>query len=141
MLLTAARRRIAAWRQPHTAARVARVLWIVWAVIVWHVVFDHVIVVAGRNYIAAAGRAAAVPGGPFANMDDWMRPAITKGLWIATAAGGVVLLAGLAAVSAAFRRARRPADGLAPRKRIAERVTESRALHGKAHLAQQEQPR
>jgi hypothetical protein len=141
MLLNAARRRIAAWRQPRTAARFARTLWIVWAVIVWNVVFDHVIVVAGRNYIAAAGRAAAAPGGRFANMDDWMRPAITSGLWIATAAGGVVLLAGLAAVSAAARHPRRPTDGLAPRTRIAERLTQSRALRGKAHLAQQEQPR
>ena len=34
--------------------RLALVLWIAWAVIVWNVVFDHVIVVAGRDYIAAA---------------------------------------------------------------------------------------
>jgi hypothetical protein len=141
MLLDAARRRIAAWRQPHTATRLALTLWIFWAVVVWNVVFDHVIVVAGRNYIAAAGRAAAASGGPFANMDDWMRPAITSGLWIATAAGGVVLFAGLAAVSAAARHARQQADGLAPRKRIAERLTTSPALGGKAQLAQQEQPR
>jgi hypothetical protein len=141
MPLTAARRRIAAWRQPRSAARIARTLWIVWAVIVWNVVFDHVIVVAGRNYIAAAGRATAASAGSFANMDDWMRPAVTRGLWIATAAGGVVLVAGLAAVRAASRRARRSADGLAPEKRIAEPPAGIRALHAKAHLAQQEQRR
>jgi hypothetical protein len=141
MLLTAARRRVAAWRQPRPAARIARALWIVWAVIVWNVVFDHVIVVAGRDYIAAAGRAAAVTTGPFANMDDWMRPAISRGLWIATAAGSVVLFAGLAAVSGAVRSAIRSAEGLALRKRAAERTAESRLLHAKAHLAQQEQPR
>ena len=110
MLIAAARRRVAALRQPRPAVRIARALWIAWAVIVWNVVFDRVIVVAGRNYVAAAGRAAAAPAGPFANMDDWMRPAVTRGFWIATAAGGVVLLTGLAAVSQVARRRAHPAD-------------------------------
>jgi len=109
MMLAAARRRVAAWRQPPAAARLARVLWIAWAVAVWNVVFDHVIVVAGRDYIAAAGRAAASPGGPFANMDDWMRPAVARGFWIATAAGGAVLVTGLAAIHRAGRWSHRPA--------------------------------
>ena len=100
MLLAAARRCVARWRQPRPAARLARVLIVAWAVIVWNVVFDHVIVVAGRSYIAAA-RAAAASAGSFANMDDWMKPAVTRGLWIATAAGGAILIAGLAAVHAA----------------------------------------
>jgi hypothetical protein len=84
-----------------------------WAVIAWNVVFDHVIVVAGRDYIAAAGHAAAVPAGPFANMDDWMRPAVTRGFWIATATGTAVLVAGLTAVHHAGRRSARSADHLA----------------------------
>jgi hypothetical protein len=92
---------VGSWRQPRTAVRLARALWIALAVIVWNVVFDHVIVVAGRSYIAAAGRAAAAPAGPFANMDDWMRPAVTRGFWIATAAGGAILLIGFVAVSSA----------------------------------------
>src|SRR3954470_18184129 len=104
MLLADARRRVEAWRQPRRAARLARVLWIVWAIVVWNVVFDHVIVVAGRDYIRAALRAAAVPGGPLANMDQWMRPGVTRGLWIATAAGVAVLLPGLVAVGHAGRR-------------------------------------
>ena len=45
--------------QPRAKVRLARALWIAWAVIVWNVVFDHVIVVAGRSYIHAAGSAAA----------------------------------------------------------------------------------
>jgi hypothetical protein len=98
------RSNVVAWRQPRQAARIARVLWIAWAIIVWNVVFDHVIVVAGRSYIAAAGQAAVAPAGPFANMDDWMRPAVTRAFWIATASGSVVLLAGLAGVSRAARR-------------------------------------
>jgi len=109
MLLAGARRRFTAWRQPRPAARIARALWIAWAVIVWNVVFDHVIVVAGRSYITAAIRAAAAPSGPFANMDDWMRPAVTRGLWIATAAGGAIVLVGLAAA--------RSAEAFALRKR------------------------
>jgi hypothetical protein len=107
MLPAAARHRVARLRQPRSAARVARALWIAWAVILWNVVFDHVIVVAGRSYIAAAGRAAASPAGPFANMDDWMRPAVTRGFWIATAAGAAVLFTGLAAVHRAARNQQR----------------------------------
>jgi hypothetical protein len=84
-------------REPERAARLARALWIIWAVIVWNVVLDHVIVVAGRRYIAAAETA----GVPRANMDAFMRPAVARGLWLASAAGGVVLAVGLGAVRAA----------------------------------------
>src|ERR1700730_18741943 len=45
-------------------ARLALALWIAWAVLVWNVVFDQVIVLAGREYIQAALAAGA---GPFAN--------------------------------------------------------------------------
>jgi hypothetical protein len=102
--LRALRSNVNAWRQPRSAARIARALIVAWAVIVWNVVFDHVIVVAGRSYIAAARAAAAA--GRFANMDDWMKPAVSRGLWIATAAAGAILLAGLAAVHRAARLSR-----------------------------------
>lgn len=102
--LRALRTAVVRWRQPRPAARIARALWLAWAVIVWNVVFDHVIVVAGRNYIAAAERAAATPAGPFADMDAWMRPAVTRGFWIATVSAAIVLVAGLAGVSRAARR-------------------------------------
>jgi len=96
--------RIARLRQPRAAAQLARALWIAWAVIVWNVVFDQVIVRAGREYIVAAGRApanrAARP-----NMDAFMRPAVQRGTWTATAAGVLVLAAGLASVRAAARTA------------------------------------
>jgi hypothetical protein len=36
-------------------------------------------------------------------MDDWMRPAVTRAAWIATASAGAVLLTGLAAVQLAAR--------------------------------------
>src|SRR5262245_25549587 len=72
--------------QPRAAVRLARILWIAWAVVVWNVVFDHVLVVAGREYIHAAGLAAGRhgPDGRFlVRMDDYMRPAVTRGLWVA----------------------------------------------------------
>jgi hypothetical protein len=81
-------------RQPGRAARIATALWIAWAVIVWNVVFDHVIVVAGRRYLRAAALAAEA-GGPYARIDDWMRPAVTGGLWTASAAAGAILMIGL----------------------------------------------
>jgi len=88
------------------AARVACALWIVWAILLWNVVFDHVIVVAGREYIAAAERAAFSTTLPhhYENMDTWMRPAITRGLWTATAGAGLVLTAGLLLVRTAGAR-------------------------------------
>ena len=77
--------------------RVAQALWIAWAIVVWNVVFDHVIVMAGREYVIAA-LAAARGAGPSARMDDWMRPAVVGGLWIATASSALILLAGFAAI-------------------------------------------
>jgi hypothetical protein len=82
---------LAALRQPRRAARIAVALWMAWAVIVWNVVFDHVIVVAGREFIAAAGRAAGSTG-PYARMDDWMRPAVTRAFWTASASAAVILV-------------------------------------------------
>src|SRR5687767_13591835 len=96
------RRRMAALRESRRAVRLARALWIAWAVIVWNVVFDHVIVVAGRHYVYAAAQA------PGQRMDDWMRPAVSRGLWTATVIAGAMLAAGLFAVSRAARTSATP---------------------------------
>ena len=88
---------LAALREPVRAARIALVLWIAWAVVVWNVVFDHVIVVAGRRYIAAALLAANSGSGAYAHMDDWMRPAVSRAFWTATAAAAGLLVVFLAA--------------------------------------------
>ena len=88
---------LAQLREAKRAGRIACALWIVWAVIVWNLVFDHVIVVAGRWYLHAA-QLAAEAGGPYARIDDWMRPAVTRGLWVATAAAAAVLLVGVLGV-------------------------------------------
>ncbi|MGB7220137.1 MAG: hypothetical protein WBD07_15170 [Vicinamibacterales bacterium] len=99
------RGRLVELRQPARARRLARVLWIVWAIVVWNVVFDRVIVVAGREYVRAATLAARGPG-PYAHIDDWMRPAVIRGLWMATAAGAAILVVGLVAVQLSARRPR-----------------------------------
>jgi hypothetical protein len=82
--------------------RLAAALWIAWAVIVWNVVFDHTIVVAGRAYVYAAS-VAAQRGGPYARMDDWMRPAVARGFWTASAAATAILVAGYLGIRAAAR--------------------------------------
>jgi hypothetical protein len=86
-----------------TARRVALGLWIAWAIIAWNVVFDHVIVTAGRDYLAAAVSAADA-GAPYAEMDRWMAPARVRGAWMATTASGSILVVGLLAIRAASRR-------------------------------------
>jgi hypothetical protein len=91
--------------RPRRLERLALALWIVWAILVWNVVFDHVIVVAGRDYIAAATRAAFSTNLPhrYENMDVWMRPAVTRGLWIASLSAAVILLSGIVLVRASVR--------------------------------------
>lgn len=79
-----------------SARNLARGLWIVWAVVVWNVVFDYVIVVAGREYLTAA--IVAAHAGRYARMDDWMRPSVAWGLWMASAASSVILIVGFAAI-------------------------------------------
>jgi hypothetical protein len=88
------------------AARIARALWLVWAVLLWNVVFDHVIVVAGREYIVAAKSVinSTAAARPYPNMDDWMRPAVTRGLWIATASAATVVVAGVVLLRVASAR-------------------------------------
>ena len=78
--------------------RLALALWIVWAILVWNVVFDHVIVVAGREYIRAAA-AALSSGLPYVRMDDFMQPAVTRGLWVASASAAIVLAVGLTSLA------------------------------------------
>ena len=94
-------------QEPRRLERLALALWIVWAVLVWNVVFDHVIVVAGREYIAAASRAAFSTTLPhrYENMDAWMRPAVTRGLWFASLSAAAILVTGVILVRASARAA------------------------------------
>ena len=79
-----------------TKPRAAAWLWILWAFVVWNVVFDRVIVVAGRDYLTIA-RAAAKTG-VYLKIDDTMRPAHSRALWLATASAGVILVVGFVAL-------------------------------------------
>ena len=89
--------------EPRNARRVVIGLWLVWAVLVWHVIFDHAIVVAGRGYIVAAG-IAAKGSGAYARMDDWMQPAKTEGALMATAAAALIVAVGTLGAFQATRR-------------------------------------
>ncbi len=88
------------------STRIAVALWIAWAVVVWNVVLDQTIVLAGRRYIVAAV-AAAQGSGPYARIDDWMGPAVTRGLCGATIAAAVILTVGFVSLSRAIRSQRR----------------------------------
>ena len=83
--------------------RLAVALWIVWALVVWNVVFDRVLVNAGRDYVRTAMAAANGPG-PYARIDDRMLPALTQALVAASAAAVVIVLVGLVGIRLAVRR-------------------------------------
>ena len=85
--------------------RLAVALWVVCAIVVWNVVFDRVIVLAGRQYVHAAA-VAANGSGPYERIDDWMPAAVTRGLWIASGSAGLLLIVSLAAIRFAVRRGR-----------------------------------
>jgi hypothetical protein len=78
--VTLNRRRVAAW------------LWIAWAFVVWNLVFDLVIIEAGRQYVRVAR--AAARSGPYAKIEDTMGPARSRALWLATTSAGVILVVG-----------------------------------------------
>ena len=101
MQAVSVRRAIAALRDPSRTVRLATALWLVWGVIVWNVVFDQVIVSAGRRYVVAAevavkGTATTPPH--LEDMDQWMRPAVTRALWEASAAAAAIVAIGLSAI-------------------------------------------
>jgi len=83
--------------------RLAVVLWVVWAIVVWNVIFDRVLVLAGRRYVYAAWLAAEGQG-PYLRAGDWMRAATTRGLWTATSVAGALLVVGLVLIAIASRR-------------------------------------
>ncbi len=91
-------------RMAMNRTRLAVALWIVWAIVVWNVVFDRVLVNAGRDYVRTAMAAANGPG-PYARIDDRMLPAVTQALVAATASAVVIVLVGLVAIRVAARRA------------------------------------
>ena len=83
--------------------RLAVALWCVLAFLVWNVVFDRVLVLAGRRYVYAA-TVAADGGGPYLLVHDWMRAATADGVRLASLSAAAVLLVALVALPLARRR-------------------------------------
>lgn len=82
--------------------RLARILWVVLAIVVWNVVFDRVLVLAGREYVYAATLAAR--DGVYLFAKDWMASAVARGFWLASAGAAVILAAGLVLVEVASKK-------------------------------------
>ena len=91
------------------AVRIAAALWIVWAFVVWNVVFDRVLVLAGRRYVHEASRAAT--SGHYLLINDAMRQAVATGVWMATAAAATILCVGLGFIAFAARGSHREKRG------------------------------
>ena len=85
--------------------RTALILWIVFAFVVWNVIFDRVLVLAGRRYAHAAATAVQA-GGPYVKASGWMIDAQGRGVRLATTACGAVLVVGLGALALSGRRRR-----------------------------------
>ena len=84
------------------SVRLALALWIVWAIAAWNVAFDRVLVLAGRDYVYRAATAASASR-PYALINEWMRPAVSRAFLIATLIGGSILIVGLALIGFAAR--------------------------------------
>jgi hypothetical protein len=83
--------------------KAAAVLWVVFAIVVWNVVFDRVLVLEGRRYVFAAATAADAHQ-PYVLAEPWMRAAQARGLKLATAIAAPIALFGLLAVAFVAKR-------------------------------------
>ena len=88
----------------------AAALWLVLALTVWNVVFDRILVLAGRRYASAAVTAVR-NGHDYVRIDDWMRPATLQGVRVASLAALAIALVGLTAVAIASRVDRKRRNG------------------------------
>ena len=84
---------------------VAMVLWLALAFAAWNVIFDRVLVLAGRRYVHDASVASRASS--YLTIDSAMRPAIRRGFWLASAVAVPIALFGTIAATLAERRYRR----------------------------------
>jgi hypothetical protein len=89
-------------RQFRHSAKLAAALWLILAFAVWNVVFDRVLVLAGRRYSSAATLSLR-DGHGYLLIDDWMRPAIAHGVRVASLTALGIAAFGLIAVALASR--------------------------------------
>ena len=111
--------RVGKWRrairESPLGPRLAIALWAAWAFSVWNVVFDRVLVLAGRRYVYAAA-VSERNANAYLRIDDWMRPAVARGFWVATLAGAAIFVVGVLLVRVATRRRRQPTLTESPRR-------------------------
>jgi hypothetical protein len=91
------------WRKRRRAALLA---WAVLGIVIWNVVFDAVVIQAGREYLTR--QALHQQGrGPAVTIPQVMRPAVARGAFVATLAGGGAAAFGAIAVWMVARHRRR----------------------------------
>lgn len=81
----------------------AVVLWLVFAFLVWNVIFDRLIVLAGRRYSHDATVLYRTTG-TYLRIDDVMRPAIAHGALVASLSAGAIAIAALVLIRLAAAR-------------------------------------
>lgn len=101
---------------PDPLIRTAVCLWLAFAVVTWHIIFDHKVQVAAKLYLQ---RQSLHQQGlaPPVTIDEVMRPAVRRAARLATLGSAALAIVGLAAVAYAARRqpdTRRAADLRAP---------------------------
>jgi hypothetical protein len=84
---------------------VAVVLWLVFAFVVWNVIFDRIIVLAGRRYSHDAMVLYRTTG-RYLHIDDVMRPAMAHGVRVASAVAASIAIVGLVLIRLAASRTR-----------------------------------
>lgn len=81
---------------------VAVALWLVFAVVVWNVIFDRLIVLAGRRYSHDA-YVLYRSTGRYLLINDVMRPAIAHAVRVASGVAGTIAVVALIAIRFAAR--------------------------------------
>jgi hypothetical protein len=74
-------------------ARLVALLWLALTVVAWNAVFDRIVIVEGRRYIAAAE--AADKDAASVRIDSWMPGAVRRAFWVATGVGAIVGITGV----------------------------------------------
>ncbi len=88
--------------------RTAIVLWLVCAAVVWNVIFDRMLVLAGRRYSHDA-MVLYRRTGQYLRIDDVMRPAVSEAAWFASAVALALAVVALVLIglAASYDRRRR----------------------------------
>lgn len=95
-------RQALAGRDTRRAVTVAVIVWVVFAAVVWNVIFDQLLIIAGRRYSYDAVVFYQTTH-HYLRIDDVMRPAIAHAVRVSSLWSGALLAAGLVAVRFAVR--------------------------------------